>query len=268
MAEPSVAMAAVWTIAIGPLLATPILILRKEKHTAEINVIWYTFSLVFVIFWSLWAAVDLKIIEPVWSPFSAADGAIRQHAEPWTKQYFYELATDILLDWRGELLLVSSVLFIAIVPQLLTYILSGLSGCASIPKGVLLFEWIAIWSLIKFLAALGGFLAPTAFGIGFSNYHGDMLLINIITSLKGLTAVAAAFALAVLQEVYFEKFSRYLKQAVSRNPEWWPSKIYGFFTRKLKPPPLLGPREMSELSPQSGPQRPLMIQDRSPIAIL
>jgi len=235
MAEPSVAMAAVWTIAIGPLLATPILILRKN-NTAEINVIWYVFSLVFVIFWSLFAAVDLKIIEPVWSPASVADGAIvRQHAEPWTKQYFYELATDILLDWRGELLLVCSVVLIAIVPQLLTYVLAGLSGCASIPKWVWQFEQFAILSLIKFLAALGGFLAPSAFRVTSSDYDGDMLLINIITSLKGLTAVAAAFALAVLQ-IYFEKLYHYLL-GVSQDPKWRPNAIHRFFTRKLKRPP-------------------------------
>jgi hypothetical protein len=134
--------------------------------------------------------------------------------------------------------LVVAVLIIAIVPQVLTYILSGLSGCASTPKLVWHFEKIAIWSLIKFLAAFGGFLTASAvnlYDIGFGPSVVNTVILfsaRVDRLLQGLTAVAIAFVITILQ-VYFLEFANSLRQAWKQKPESWPYRVHRFFTRNL-----------------------------------
>jgi hypothetical protein len=154
--------AVLWLVILLPIIAIAVVILTRKGCTAEINVIWYMFSLVFVIWWSLNAAiVFLGIDFPPLILNGPADLPTRE-TEPWTKQYFYEMARHYLTDIEAELGFVAAILIIAIVPQFLTYVLAGLSGCASAPKLIWEFETIAIWSLIKFLAAFGGFFTAVA----------------------------------------------------------------------------------------------------------
>jgi hypothetical protein len=51
---------------------------------------------------------------------------------------------------------VLAVVGLVVVPQLLSYVLSGLSGSASRPVFVSQITNVAVWSLVKFLAALSG----------------------------------------------------------------------------------------------------------------
>src|SRR5215471_4334017 len=57
--------AMLWWVFLLPIitLLLAILLLRKAGGTAEINVIWYAFSLVFVIWWCVNAAITLSILD-------------------------------------------------------------------------------------------------------------------------------------------------------------------------------------------------------------
>jgi hypothetical protein len=236
----SAVKAMVWLALLLPLTTAPLVILRPKGCTAEINVIWYAFSLVFVIWWCLNSAIALNIIDLPWVD-PAAKGLAKEapshglYPAPWTGRYFYIMAQQYLTDTEAELGLVASVIIVAIAPQLLTYILSGLSGCASTPRLVWQFEKIAIWSLIKFLAAFGGLFAAEALDVrNFASTESfrESILADVESLLRGLTAVAVAFVLSVLQ-VYFLDIAQALGQAWQQKTNSWPYRVHRFFTRNL-----------------------------------
>jgi hypothetical protein len=61
-----------------------------------------------------------------------------------------------LLDLEGELYLIAGALILCVVPQILSYILSGIFGCASPPVFVATISRLAMLSLIKFLCVMSG----------------------------------------------------------------------------------------------------------------
>jgi|SRR5215471_418042 len=237
--------AMLWWVFLLPIitLLLAILLLRKAGGTAEINVIWYAFSLVFVIWWCVNAAITLSILdlssgipattEPGQSPPSAPTRMLKP--EPGTGLYYYIMFRGYLTDFKVESVWVAAIVIIFIAPQLLSYFLSGLSGCASTPKYVWPFEKVAIWSSIKFLAALGGLFAAEAVELS-CVFYGDCniegFFTGMVSLLQGLTFVAVAFILAVLQ-VYFLVFAEKLRQAREQEPGPWPIRAHRFFTRKL-----------------------------------
>jgi hypothetical protein len=71
-----------------------------------------------------------------------------------TCKWIYNTLTNV----EEEVLLVEIVLAAIIGPQILTYFISGLFGCASAPRFVSTASKIGTWSLIKFLAGLAGII--------------------------------------------------------------------------------------------------------------
>jgi hypothetical protein len=69
-----------------------------------------------------------------------------------TLEFIYKTLTEI----DGELLLVGTIVYLGTAPQLFTYLLSGISGSATAPIYIRQIGLVAVWSLIKFLAGLGG----------------------------------------------------------------------------------------------------------------
>lgn len=105
-----------------------------------------------------------------------------------------------LTDVDDEFRLVAAVVYLAIGPQLLTYLLSGLSGSATPPKFVRQIGTIAIWSVIKFVAALSGILLaePVArLSLGTQ--------ISVLDFLQGTAMIALAFILAAIQHQYLDR---------------------------------------------------------------
>lgn len=122
--------------------AFSIWVLRKSK-SHQIYVIWYMFSLFFVLFSMLYA-------------YARASSAALEDAFGSEGGRLFKKAYEYLTDLNGEVQMVLIFFGLAVVPQCLTYVLSGLSGSASPPKFVLQVTDVAIWSLVKFLAALSG----------------------------------------------------------------------------------------------------------------
>jgi hypothetical protein len=279
--------AVVWLLALLPVLTVCLIVLTKKNCTAEINVTWYAFSLVFVVWWCLNITMYLNIVRlPVdENLLSEARGlalslshlgntpdetAIQKRQQkleevrsrllegaPWTGRYFYEKAKDLLTNTSAELGLIAIILIVSIVPQMLNYVLAGLSGCAATPRLVWQFEQFAVWSLIKFLGAFGGVSVAYALSstndiaIYLSNYSYSNDIMKTLSTIDrhvddllwGIGAITLAFVVAVFQ-VYTLEVARALGD-VSKKTESWPHWFHSFFTRNL-PLTKNGPAEEAE----------------------
>ncbi|MFC5320543.1 hypothetical protein [Bradyrhizobium oligotrophicum] len=273
--------------AVLSVLVFSLIILRRKGCVAEINVIWYAFSLVFLLWWCLQLAFHLDILQ---QPFDDELGAqynatmveIKQlpdieknkydsqeqmrlagqpvddefkrrrqleqkladlgrrlaDGEPWTVRYVHLKVREYLTDTRAEIGAVAIFLIVTVGPQLMNYILSGLSGCAATPRYVWQFEKIAIWSLIKFLAAFGGLLVADALSFYQVTLFRDaraklIIFIDYVSHLPwGLGAVALAFVTAVCQ-VYTLEAAQALGSAWQQKPGSLPIRLHRFFTRNV-----------------------------------
>jgi hypothetical protein len=124
----------------------PLLIFALRKnHVHEIYVIWLFFSFFFVLFFFLHvlAAESHVELEGVFGPSEKAT---------------FTAVLGYLRDGEAEIKMVLAIVGLVVLPQWMTYILSGLSGAASPPLFVSQITSLAIWSLVKFSAALAGIL--------------------------------------------------------------------------------------------------------------
>ncbi|MGY4257685.1 hypothetical protein ACVI1L_004753 [Bradyrhizobium sp. USDA 4516] len=159
----------------------------RRNYPHEIYAIWYIFSLFFLIFFALYVVAEKKgqrVTEVLGPSFVE------------TLQAIHGMLTNV----QDELLLVGTIVYLGVAPQLLTYVLSGLSGSATAPIYVRQIGLVAVWSVIKFLAGLGGILLaqPAAkLAMGASVPPGDFS--------QGTLAVLFAFAIAITQHAYFDR---------------------------------------------------------------
>lgn len=132
-------------VMITAVMASAIAGLRRD-HAREIYAIWYLFSLALSIFFVLnllaaGSGVALTdVLGPAW-------------ARSMSRIY------DALTNLRDELWLVGGFVFLAIVPQIVAYILSGPSGSSSPPILVRHVSTAAFLSVVKFLALWSGIVA-------------------------------------------------------------------------------------------------------------
>jgi hypothetical protein len=116
----------------------------------------------------------------------------------------------------------------------LNYILAGFAGCAATPRLVWQFEELAIWSLIKFLAAFGGISVANAVGIHAIDRTAILDVDRRVNDLlSGILLVELAFGVAFFQ-VYALEFARALGDA-SKKPNSLLYRVHRFFTRNLPP---------------------------------
>ena len=119
----------------------------KKKYSHEIYLIWYITSFFFIVFLALEIIAGLNgiTLTGVCGPYESTCKMIH----------------DYLTDFGGEFELVAGFLILTIAPQLLAYVLSGLSGSASPPLFVSQITKLATWSFVKFSAGYAGILLAT-----------------------------------------------------------------------------------------------------------
>jgi hypothetical protein len=157
-----------------------------EKHSGEIYLIWYIASFFFVLF------CVLQVI--------ALNRGVQLTEVCGSHQDDCKAIYDYLTDPGGEAAFIFISFILAIVPQWLTYFLSGLSGSASPPRFMSQFGRLAIWSLVKFAAALSGILAAQNLG---EMAAGHLFSYNLF--LLSLLAISYAFAVASFHHWFTEK---------------------------------------------------------------
>jgi hypothetical protein len=157
----------------------------KNNYSYEIYVIWYVFFFSLLLFVALHIFAETKqqkITEVLGPSFVSA----------------LETINKALTTLDDELLLAGAIVYIGIVPQLLTYVCSGLSGSATTPIYIRQIGLIAVWSIIKFLAILGGIqLAPPVAELWFGRP------VSIFDFNNGLTDIVGAFLLASIHHKIF-----------------------------------------------------------------
>lgn len=184
-------------------------------YHSEVYLIWYINSFFLILFYGLGviAAQNNVGITEVCKPYEE------------TCRSAYEYLTNI----RDELTLIAAVSALAIGPQVLTYVLSGLSGSASPPRFVSQIAKIAVWSLIKFTAGLGGILL--------SKPLVDLTVGRHVTFhefLPGFRYTTISFLYAALYIAATRGLADHLREQLAGLPLRVLVRIHRFFTRNVR----------------------------------
>jgi hypothetical protein len=131
------------------LLSLSILSIRDE-HPAHVYTLWYMFSLIFCICYILFLCFPGLI-----TGFTT-DGSVN------IIEKYSRIMIKISEDVLGEIYLILTILIILIFPQLMSFLISGLSGCAGRPILVSKISELATLSIIKFFCVLAGIHAAIA----------------------------------------------------------------------------------------------------------
>lgn len=218
-------------ILVSVCLAALILSIRRLKdrgYATEINVVWYAFSFVFVIR----SAVDAAALVGGYDSPTAFLEIELGIPSAYTLR-LHEWLTNL----PEELAAVAAIVIVTIAPQLLTYLLAGLFGCAKSPPFVWYFEKFAAWSLIKFMAALAGIrleetLSPRSGWSGWRLTVRDWPSVDLY-----MTGLAAALIILMLAFVFAYGQTRAVAIAEGNlegpRPGKLLAKLHRFFTRNL-----------------------------------
>jgi hypothetical protein len=125
----------------------------RERHPAEVHMLWYIFSLsLCVCLLSFLAFPSLAPTDTVLEP-DLDLGEIGKWAA-----FALRAATNV----RDEATLIGVVFAVLVLPQILSFVLSGLFGCGSPPMMVKRITRMSILSITKFLSVYAGVMAASA----------------------------------------------------------------------------------------------------------
>ena len=129
----------------------------KHKHGKDIRIVWYGFWLSFVVTFeiSLWAVGYGAI-----NTQGSFEGSLGQ---------LLRTIMGHLLDLNADVAVILGIVSIITLPQFFSYVLSGLSGCASRPLYIGESWTFLIWFLVKSFAGCGGIILAVA---SYSMYRG------------------------------------------------------------------------------------------------
>lgn len=139
-----------------PFLWAAIISIRaiRKEHSSHIYLLWYVFSLTACCTSLTFFYLDnIQLVEV--SRLSAVSIAENGSAAPiWqrTVQWFLSVSTDL----NEELILVSVILFVIVIPQVISFVLSGIFGCGKPPLIISKALQGSVMSLIKFCSILAG----------------------------------------------------------------------------------------------------------------
>jgi len=192
--------------------------LRKECPQ-QIYVIWYITSFFFLLFLGLEITAEKHQMHLV-----QVCGSYEE-----TCKFLYGYLTNL----DDELTVLGIVTALAIGPQLMTYVLSGISGAANAPKFVWQIEQAVVWSFIKFAAGLGGIRMASPFAkLAMSN------TVELPEFSKASTFIIMAFSYATAQHVVhllWQMFSRQIEGTEKAN---WLTRqllrLHKFATRNVR----------------------------------
>jgi hypothetical protein len=137
-----------------------------------------------------------------------------------------------LTSFEHEIGLLAILIGITVVPQLLAYCLSALSGSATAPRYIWTIHQMAVWSLIKFVAGIGGiFLAQ---GIARSITDGGVTN-NVVYA---AFATSEAFVLAFFHLAFWDAWEalsmKYLSgKSATRFPISAINSVHAWATRNV-----------------------------------
>ena len=196
---------------VGLLLGIPMALVLSRKHPREFYLIWYIFSLMLFLFFALHLTAGL------------AGRDLTDFMGQFAFVYVW------MTNDKDEMLLVGATLYLEIGPQLLTYLICGPFGAASRPIFVRQIQAVAILSIVKFCAGMGGIMiaeALTALALGKSQAFGSAFR-------TGFLMTSASFAYAVLHFYGVRKLyrdtSRFMRRSFDGSFYWLRKLAKRFF---------------------------------------
>jgi hypothetical protein len=191
-----------------------------DKNGTDVRVVWYVFSLAFI----------ATCLAAAWA---SSVGAIDNHGV-----FQGELGAAVnallnfMLDLDTDLKIFSTILALVLLPQITSYVLSGLFGCASAPIFVGGAIRVYVWSVVKsFVVAAGIVLSVALYGY-FNNWNGwSAKGAASMSSMSGFLLVLSFSMLYLYRDIYaavempsINRFPKLQRMVVS---------LQGWLTRKL-----------------------------------
>lgn len=162
-----------------------------NEHGTDIRVVWYLFSLALVAtgIAAAWACGVGAINNQ--GVFNGELGAI------------VNALLKFMLDLDTDLKIFSAILAIVVVPQIASYLLSGLFGCASAPIFVGEAIRFFVWSIVKsFVVAAGIILSVAIYGY-FNNWNGwNVKGAASMSSMSGLLLMLSFAMLYLYRDIH------------------------------------------------------------------
>lgn len=161
-----------------------------RKHPSDVRIVWYLFGL----------SATTSLVLAHWAHgYGVIDSAGNFQGTAGSVLNFFLKAS---LDIRSSLLFCLAIIAVFLVPQIVSYLVSGLSGCAAAPLFMSATVSFFFWGLIKSLAVASGVLLVIplyAYIIRWSNSNIDQALGMVLLS---TTLIAFAFsALVAYREI-------------------------------------------------------------------
>lgn len=192
--------------------------LIRRRHGTEVRVVWYLFSLAVVVVAGIaWHAISVGAIDEGGN-FHGKYGE------------FIKDALNFMLDLKGGVFWATAAFVLFLLPQLLSYVLSGVSGCASAPLFISGSFDFLVWGCLKAFV--------TCAGINFS--IGLLCLGGLISSDFKMAPILLPFSFLLLLAVFAILFfylerENYIRCLVGDFPNVMKCriKIHNFFTRHV-----------------------------------
>jgi hypothetical protein len=120
------------------------------RHGSDIRVVWYLLSLASTVTFliAMWAR-SKGALDENGNPHGAAGDAV------------YIILT-FMLDFEGDMKLFGTLVALVVIPQCASWVLSGLSGCATAPILVVPAFRFFFWSVLKSMVVVSGILFSVA----------------------------------------------------------------------------------------------------------
>jgi hypothetical protein len=133
------------------------------------------------------------------------------------------------MDVREELYILATLGALFILPQILSYLISGIFGCGSPPVLVSTVSRIVTWSLIKFFCVLSGILAAQSI----LALYGKPYLLPKDSPIKLVEALLMISLSFLIMAIYYKTETLYASIATSPRLRWFES-FRRFMTRYRK----------------------------------
>lgn len=184
-------------------LCLSILAVRRD-HPDHVHTLWYVFSLtlcsVSVLFFYIYE--NSRAIQS--TPLGGMAGTIAVT--------FMKASMDV----REEIYILLTAGALLILPQILSYLISGIFGCGSPPILVSTVSRLVSWSLIKFFCVLSGILAAQSI----LSLYGQPYLLPKDAPVKLVEALLMICLSFLLMTIYYKAESLYASMVAYRRLKW------------------------------------------------
>jgi hypothetical protein len=181
----------------------------RQEHAGHVHTIWYIFSLAFCITLIFYSSLPTFSYNDAELSVSDSEDVITQLG-----RNFIDISTDLY----GEIYLIGGLIIIVVIPQIMSFVISGIFGCASRPVFVERITNIATLSFIKFLSVFAGIEAATALFFFVHRSPVAPLPVVYTTAIAALLLMMSSFGILSMYYSSEKLYRAVVKHLVWLNP--------------------------------------------------